>query len=99
MEDHTPEPHDAQDHLTRMVDLKVPLHWLISGLVAGLWTLISMWFSVSQLVKNVAELQITLAQSNSSVAVAMQELSMLKYRQTVVETELARLNDLMRSKN
>jgi hypothetical protein len=74
-----------------MVDFKLPLYWLITGLIAGLWTLISMWFSVSQLVKNVADLQITIANSNSSITVVLQEVNMMKYRQSQMEAELTRL--------
>jgi HAMP domain-containing protein len=82
---------ESLPQLTRMVDFKLPLYWLITGLIAGLWTLISMWFSVSQLVKNVADLQTTIANSNSSITVVLQEVNMMKYRQSQMEAELARL--------
>jgi hypothetical protein len=83
--------------LTRMVDFKLPLYWLITGLVAGLWTLISMWFSLSQLVKTVAELQTTINSNNSSVNLVISETTLLKFRQTAVETELARINEILRN--
>lgn len=88
---------DSLPQLTRMVDFKLPLYWLITGLVAGLWALISMWFSVSQLVKTVADLQTIISSNNSSVTMVVSEIALMKFRQTALETELNRINEILRN--
>lgn len=80
------------DRITRIVDLKIPLPWLLG--VAGIvgWALISMYFSVGQLVTTVADLQITVKSGNSLVTSVAGELALQKFRLQNVE-DSARRNE------
>lgn len=57
------------------------------------WVLISMWFSVGQLVKTVDELQITVKSGNNSVVAVAGELALLKFRLTNVEDSVKRTSE------
>lgn len=91
------QPEDTQnERVTRIIDFKIPLPWLIGGVVVVGWGLISMWFSVNQLVRTVDDLQITVKSGNTSVAVLASEVALLKFRMGTTEDDLKRLNDLLR---
>lgn len=83
----------AADRISRVVDFKIPLIYLISGVISLGWVLISMWFSVGQLVKTVDELQITVKSGNSSVVAVAGELALLKFRLTNVEDSVKRTSE------
>ena len=77
----------------RIVDLKIPLTWLLG--VAGFlgWALISMYFSLNQLVTTVTDLQITVKSGNNSVAAVAGELALQKFRLQNVEDAAKRNSD------
>lgn len=52
---------------TRVIDFKIPLHWLL--VVCGVigWALISTYFKTDQLVTSMADLQIAVKSGNSSL--------------------------------
>lgn len=79
---------DAQnERVTRIIDLKIPLTWLL-GITGGLaWVLISMWFSVNQLNKAVEGLTKALENSTSANTITANELLVLKFRVTNLEDE------------
>lgn len=85
-----PTAQDADERVTRIVDLRIPLPWLLSGLGIVGWGLISMWFSVNQLVRNVDDLQITVKSGNTSVVAVAGELALLKFRLTNAEDAIKR---------
>ena len=87
-----PEP-ENEPRTTRVIDLRIPLPWLLG--VAGVigWALISMYFSVGQLVKTVDELQITVKSGNTSVVAVAGELALLKFRLTNAEEAIKRNGD------
>jgi len=89
---------EPQEKISRVIDFRIPLPWLLSGVCAITWGLISMWFSVNQLVKTVDELQITVKSGNTSVVAVSGELALLKFRLTNAEDELKRLAEGVRSK-
>lgn len=84
---------EVQEKVARIIELKIPLPWLLSGVAAVTWGLISMWFSVNQLVKTVDELQITVKSGNTSVVAVAGELALLKFRLTNAEDGLKRVTD------
>lgn len=76
--------------VTRVIDFRIPLPWLLTGVAGISWGLISMWFSVNQLVKTVDDLQVTVKSGNTSVAAVAGEVSMLKFRLSILEDEVKR---------
>lgn len=87
------EATEPAERVTRVIDFRIPLPYLITGLAAVSWALISMWFAVGQLVKTVEELQITVKSGNSSVVAVAGELALQKFRLTNVEDAVKRNND------
>lgn len=88
------EPLDEPpERITRVIDFRIPLPYLLSGVAMIGWALISMWFSVSQLVKTVDELQITVKSGNGSVVAVAGELALLKFRLTNTEDAVKRVSE------
>lgn len=87
-------PYDeTQERVTRVIDFRIPLPWLI-GVCSGIgWALISMYFSVNNLVKTVGDLQIDVKAGNNSVVAVAGELALLKYRLSNAETSIQNVAD------
>lgn len=77
-----------EGRVTRVIDLKIPLVWLLSIAGALAWVLISMWFSLNQLVVLVADLQISVKSGNSAYQVLASEQALINYRMGTVEARL-----------
>lgn len=86
----------APERIGKIVDLKIPLPWLLTGTAGVCWGLISMWFSVNQLVRTVDELQITVKSGNTSVVAVAGELALLKFRLTNAEDEQKKTGESVR---
>lgn len=86
-------PEQEPDRITRVIDFRIPLTWLLTGVAAVSWALVSMWFSVAQLVGTVNDLQITVKSGNTSVVAVSGELALLKFRLTNVEDSVKRVAD------
>lgn len=95
MHDQT-EQAPGRERVSRVIDFRIPLPWLLSGVAAVTWGLISMWFSVNQLVKTVDELQITVKSGNTSVVAVAGELALLKFRLTNAEDEQKKTGESIR---
>ena len=92
-EEHNPESLDRRspaEPLTRVVDMKMPLHWLLGVAGAVGWALVSMYFSVGQLVTQMTELQIAVKSGNNSVTAVAGELALQKFRLQSVEDSAKR---------
>ena len=81
----------ASERVTRVIDFRIPLPWLIGGVLGICWSLISMYFSVNALVKTVNDLQIDVKAGNNSVVSVVGELALIKYRLTDVEVRMERI--------
>ncbi|MBD9407140.1 hypothetical protein IB236_17480 [Acidovorax sp. ACV02] len=68
------------DRIHRVIDLRIPLPYLLSGVMVVLWALISMYFSVNQLVRDVGDLQITVKSGNSQSTTLAGEIAILRWR-------------------
>ena len=79
------EHEEPQERVTRVIDFRIPLPWLIGVCGTIGWALISMYFSVNNLVKTVGDLQIDVKAGNNSIVSVAGELALLKYRLTTVE--------------
>lgn len=84
---------EIPDRITRVIDFRIPLPWLLTGVAGISWALVSMWFSVAQLVSTVNDLQITVKSGNTSVVAVSGELALLKFRLTNVEDSIRRVTD------
>lgn len=80
----------AQPGITRLVDLKLPLHWILVSLAAGGWTLVSMWFSLNQLVASVTDLQVDVKAGNGSTTLILSKIALLEFRVGTLEAESVR---------
>jgi len=89
---HDPErrahPEEAPERITRVIDFRIPLPWLLGVCAAISWALISMYFSVNNLVKTVGDLQIDVKAGNNSVVAVAGELALLKYRLSNAESNI-----------
>lgn len=83
----TQQQQQSQERVARVIDLRVPLPWLlgIGGSVG--WALVSMYFSVNQLVRDVADLQITVKSGNTQVITLAGEIALLRFRVENLETQ------------
>lgn len=87
------EPQETNERVTRIVEFKIRLEWLL-GVSAGLaFTLINMYFSLNVLVKTVSDLQIDVKAGNNSIVAVAGELALLKYRLSDVETRVERISN------
>lgn len=66
--------------LTRMIDFRIPLPWLLGGFLAIGWALVSMWFTLNQLVRDVAETQAAVKAGNTQATLVASEVALLKFR-------------------
>lgn len=78
----------AEGRVTRVIDLKIPLVWLLSIMGALAWVLISMWFTLNQLVVTIADLQITVKAGSTSYSVLASEQALMNYRMGTVEAQI-----------
>ena len=74
--------------LTRVIDFKLPLPWLLGGVIAVSWAVISMYFAVQTLISSVSDLQITVKSGNVSSSVLAGEVSLLRFRVEIIEADL-----------
>lgn len=73
---------------TRVIDLRIPLPYLLTVIGSLGWVLILMWFTLNQLVKQVSDLQITVQAGSTSFTVLASEQALLKYRLESVEAAI-----------
>jgi hypothetical protein len=78
-----------QPGITRLIDFKIPLHWLLVTMAGLAWALVSMWFSLNQLVGLVSDLQVDVKAGNSSTNVILSEIALIKFRVAALESERA----------
>lgn len=90
------QEYSMPEKINRIVDLKIPLPWLIGVCAAISWALISMYFAVNNLVKTVADLQIDVKAGNNSVVAVAGELALLKYRLSNAEVSIQNVTDSLK---
>lgn len=71
---------EQDQRITRVIDFRIPLPWLLGICMAVGWALVSMWFSVNQLVRDVADLQITVKAGNTQATTVAGEIALLRFR-------------------
>jgi hypothetical protein len=85
--------------ITRLIDFKIPLHWLLVTITGLGWALVSMWFALNQLITSVADLQIDVKAGNGSTNVILSEIALLKFRASSSEAEVAQLKKKIEGKS
>ena len=73
--------------VTRVIDFRIPLPWLLSGGIVVGWALVSMYFSINQLLRDVGELQITVKAGNSQATTIAGDIALLRFRIENLEAE------------
>ena len=84
------------ERITRIVDLKIPLHWLLGVFGVISWAMVSMYFSVNNLVRTVGDLQVDVKAGNNSVVAVAGELALLKYRLTNAESSIQSVTEAVK---
>ena len=80
------EPQTEQ-RVSRVIDFRIPLPWLLGVMGVVGWGLVSMWFMVNQLTKDVSDLQITVKAGNGQAVTVAGELALLRYRVENIEAD------------
>ncbi len=80
----------------KIVDMKLPLNWLLG--VAGMLALliINLVMNVAALTKSVEGLEITVKSGNASMSTLTNEVNLLKFRADTHEFNQKRTDDLLR---
>lgn len=77
-------PQDTQSgdlqRITRVIDMKIPLTWLIGGAFSFACVFAGMYFKLGQLGTDMTELKITVKAGNGTAATIQGELAILKFR-------------------
>ena len=74
--------------LASMVDFKLPLVYVISGTVVIGWTIVSMYFTMNQLARDMNEVQATLKAGNAQSAAIAGDIALLRYRVDNIEASI-----------
>lgn len=78
------------ERITRIVDFRIPLPYLLTGVGIVLWSQIGQYFAMQQLQRDVQELQITVKAGNSQSITLAGELALVKFRLENLENERGR---------
>lgn len=78
------------EKITRVVDFRIPLPWLLSGAVVLGWGLITMYFQLQTLTEKLAELQIAVKVGNGQSSTVAGEIALLKFRMDALEADAKR---------
>lgn len=69
----------------RIIDFQIPLVWLLSCAGGLAFCVISMWFTLQQLVRDVGDVQIAVKSGNTQVVTLAGELAILRWRVDAIE--------------
>lgn len=78
------------ERVTRIVDFRIPLPYLLTGVAIVVWALIGQYFAMQQLQRDVQELQITVKAGNTQGMATAGEMALLKYRIENLENDRVR---------
>jgi len=66
--------------LARMVDMKIPLPWLLGGFIFGVGSVLAMYNQLQSLTESMRDVQSTLKSTNAALFAITAEQSLQKYR-------------------
>ena len=87
------EQKDSRHPWWRWIEFKIPLPWLLTGIIGVIWTLISMYFTLVTLVASVNELQASIKAFNQISISLTGDLALLRYRIDALEPEVRALRN------
>jgi hypothetical protein len=73
--------------LSKVVDFKLPLTWLLGVAFAFAGAFVSMYYQVGQLREDMADLKITVKTGNSQAATIQGEIAILRFRVETLEAD------------
>jgi hypothetical protein len=71
---------DEIGRITRVIDMKIPLTWLIGGAFSFACVFAGMYFQLRQLSEDMIDLKIAVKAGNGSQATIQGELAIMKFR-------------------
>lgn len=73
--------------LSKVIDMKLPLTWLlgVAFMIAG--SFVTMYFQIGQLREDMTDLKITVKAGNSQAATVQGELAILRFRVETLEAD------------
>lgn len=74
--------------MSRVIDFRIPLPYLISGFCALAFTLVSMYFSLNQVLREMSDLQISVKAGNSQSSALAGEQALMRFRLENIESEI-----------
>ncbi len=81
------DDNQQEQRVSRVIDFRIPLPWLLGVMGVVGWGLVSMWFMVNQLTRDVSDLQITVKAGNGQAVTVAGELALLRYRVENIEAD------------
>lgn len=81
------DDNQQEQRVSRVIDFRIPLPWLLGVMGVVGWGLVSMWFMVNQLTSDVSDLQITVKAGNGQAVTVAGELALLRYRVENIEAD------------
>lgn len=88
MNDTAPIKEDTPNSaITKMVDFRLPLYWILSGAGALLWALISMWFSLQQIKEDMTQLKAATVVAAASAS----KQALIEFRLSAMENDINQL--------
>ncbi len=73
--------------ITRVIDMRLPLTWLLGGLGFVAVTFGGMYFQLGQLSKDMAELKIEVKSGNNATSTTQGEIAILRFRVETLEAD------------
>ena len=80
-------PGDLGPRITRVIDMKLPLNWLLTVAFSLALLIGGMYFQLGQLAKDMTELKITVNSGNSQATTLQGEIAILKFRIENLESD------------
>jgi hypothetical protein len=74
-------------HRIKVIDMKLPLHWLLGVVFAAFAAFASIYFQVGKLGEDMTDLKIAVKAGNGQAATVQGELAILKFRIENIEAE------------
>lgn len=83
--------------VTRMIDMRIPLVWLMTGAFTVAGILAGMYYTLQQVQHDMQEMKVLLKSNDGAAQELKQEMAVQKFRLTSMENELAALKGAARA--